>query len=47
MTDGGVGEDAVGAGLDPLLNVGAKFVPEETEADAVECFVVFEVASSR
>ena len=42
--DGGVGEDTVGTCLEPSCNIGAKFVPIESEADAVESFVLHEMA---
>ena len=34
-TDAGVGEDAVGTGFEPCLDVGAEFVPMESEPDSV------------
>ena len=43
VAGGGVGSYAVGAAFDPLFDVVAHFVPEETEADAVERFVCHEV----
>ena len=45
--NGGVGEKAVGACFDPQFDVVAHFVPEEAEANAVECFVNHEMAGRR
>ena len=44
FANGGVGEDAFGAGFDPFFDVGSEFVPVEPKSDAVEGFVLHEVA---
>ena len=45
--DGGVGKDTVGACFKPGFDIGAKFVPIESEADAMESFVLHEMAGGR
>ena len=44
VPDGGVSSDAVGAGLYPPFDVVPHLVPEESETDPVEGFVLHEVA---